>query len=449
MIHPGRVRCLNKIQQTPGPVLYWMSRDQRVADNWALLFAQQLANERKVPIIVLFCLAPAYLGAKAQHFEFLLQGLEGVESDLRTKQIPFYLRCGQPGETLSKFATEKKIGAIVCDFSPLRLNRKWKEDVARSIRIPIYEVDAHNIVPCWIASNKMEYAARTMRPKIHRLLGEYLHSFPALKKHAFIQNFPAPVDWNRVRSTIQAKRLQGNSRYPDSGERYARRTLREFLRKRLGEYGKKRNDPSTLGQSNLSPYLHYGQISAQRVALEIRKAKQGLQSKETFLEELVVRRELSDNFCYYNPSYDTFHGFPEWAQKTLNKHRSDSRPYLYQKIDFENANTHDDLWNAAQMEMVKTGKMHGYLRMYWAKKILEWSPSPEEALETAIELNDSYELDGRDPNGYTGIAWSIGGVHDRPWFERPVFGTVRYMSYNGCKSKFDVKKYIRQVNELD
>ena len=157
---------------------------------------------------------------------------------------------------------------------------------------------------------------------------------------------------------------------------------------------------------------------------------------------MIIRRELSDNFCEYEKNYDYFEGFHHWAQKSLNEHRNDEREYIYTDEQFEEADTHDPLWNAAQNQMKTTGKMHGYMRMYWAKKILEWSPSPEIALQVAINLNDKYELDGRDPNGYTGIAWSIGGIHDRAWFERPVYGKIRYMNYNGCKSKFNVFKYI-------
>jgi len=205
-------------------------------------------------------------------------------------------------------------------------------------------------------------------------------------------------------------------------------------------FKKKRSNQK--GQSNLSPYLHFGQISAQRIALEVRKARLDPEAQKAFLEELIIRRELSDNYCYYNPDYDRPSGFPAWAQKTQATHQDDRREYDYSSEQLEKAQTHDPLWNAAQMEMVHKGKMHGYMRMYWAKKILEWTKSPEEAQRIAITLNDKYELDGRDPNGYTGIAWSIGGVHDRAWGERPVFGKIRYMSYNGSKSKFDVKGYI-------
>jgi deoxyribodipyrimidine photo-lyase len=208
-----------------------------------------------------------------------------------------------------------------------------------------------------------------------------------------------------------------------------------------------RNDPTQNGQSQLSPYLHFGQLSAQRVALEVVGRNAPPAAEEAFLEELIVRRELADNFCFYNASYDSFKGFPRWAQVTLHDHRKDPRAYSYTLKELENARTHDDLWNAAQTEMIVKGKMHGYLRMYWAKKILEWAENPEQALRTALYLNDKYELDGRDPNGYAGIAWSIGGVHDRPWKERGIFGKIRYMSYQGMNSKFNITGYIKKVIE--
>jgi deoxyribodipyrimidine photo-lyase len=222
-----------------------------------------------------------------------------------------------------------------------------------------------------------------------------------------------------------------------------------FLEKRLEKYSEERNDPNASAQSDLSPYLHFGQISAQRVALEARRFDSNIAAQEAFLEELIVRRELSDNFCYYNARYDAFDGFAEWARKTLDEHRSDPRPYLYDVDTLEATATHDELWNAAQTEMMVTGKMHGYLRMYWAKKILEWSPSPEEALAAANYLNNKYELDGNDPNGYVGVAWSIGGVHDRAWSEREIFGKIRYMSLSGCKRKFSVDKYVARVNAME
>ena len=214
--------------------------------------------------------------------------------------------------------------------------------------------------------------------------------------------------------------------------------MQSFINNKLVDYDERKNNPNYQQLSNLSPYLHYGQISAQRIALELER----FDNTDSFLELCIIRRELSDNFCHYNEQYDVYGGFPEWAKQSLDEHRNDSREYIYNKEQFENSATHDDLWNAAQNEMKIKGKMHSYMRMYWAKKILEWSNDPELALQIAIDLNDKYSLDGRDPNGYTGIAWSIGGVHDRPWFERPVFGKIRYMNFNGCKRKFDTENYI-------
>jgi deoxyribodipyrimidine photo-lyase len=226
------------------------------------------------------------------------------------------------------------------------------------------------------------------------------------------------------------------------GTTEALNSLNRFISGRFGKYSEERNDPTLKGQSDLSPYFHFGQLSPQRAAWEAYTRAPESESKQAFLEELIVRRELADNFCYFNTKYDQFEGFKDWAKKTLNEHRDDRRDFLYSAEQFERSQTHEDLWNAAQNELVKKGKMHGFMRMYWAKKILEWSESPEEALRTAINLNDKYELDGRDPNGYTGVAWSIGGIHDRAWTERPVYGKIRYMNYNGCKRKFDTSLYI-------
>jgi len=281
------------------------------------------------------------------------------------------------------------------------------------------------------------------------MLSEYLEEFIWLQKHPVSWETRVPeIDWDGIRKKLAVDTTVAAVSWIKPGEKAAHAALADFLEKRISRYSGERNDPTKNGQSNLSPYLHFGQLSSQRVALEIKKAKIDRTSKEAFIEELIVRRELSDNFCFYNQHYDTVQGFPEWARKSLYAHRKDRRDHTYSLEEFEMAQTHDRLWNAAQMEMAKRGKMHGYMRMYWAKKILEWTESLEKAMDIAIYLNDRYELDGRDPNGYTGIAWSIGGVHDRAWGERPVFGRIRYMSYNGSKSKFDVKKYIEYAGSL-
>lgn len=310
-------------------------------------------------------------------------------------------------------------------------------------------MDAHNIVPCWIASPKQEYGAYTIRPKLNRHLPVFLEDFPRLQKHPYPwAPWPEHIDWAEVNRNLLVDKKIIEVNWAEPGEKAAQSSITRFIEEGLSMYNNDRNDPNRAGQSGISPYLHFGHISAQRVALEVLKKKSAQESRDAFLEELIVRRELSDNFCFYNDHYDSFECFPDWAKKTLNEHMKDKRPYLYGLEEFEKAQTHDDLWNAAQMEMVKRGKMHGYMRMYWAKKILEWTQSPMEAMKIAILLNDRYELDGRDPNGYAGIAWSVGGVHDRAWNERNVFGKIRYMSYNGCRSKFDVDAYIRWVDLL-
>lgn len=444
-MNPKRVRILKPGDLRRGPVVYWMSRDQRTRDNWALLFAQRQAANLKVPLVVIFCLVPRFLGATWRQYAFMLQGLAEVEADLRAHNIPFCLLAGAPELDVPKFFRQSGAGCLVTDFDPLRVKRQWKEAVAKSLEAPVFEVDAHNIVPCWVASQKQEYGAYTLRPKIKRVLPEFLEDFPPLQeqKESWGKLF-APIDWQEVTATLPADRAIPEVGWRKPGESKAWDRLNDFVKNRLSHYADWRNDPLKDGQSHLSPYLHFGQLAAQRVALEVAASPAPARAKEAFLEELIVRRELADNFCYYNPYYDTVAGFPPWAKKTLDEHRHDPREYLYHLRQFEEARTHDDLWNAAQREMVLTGKMHGYLRMYWAKKILEWTASPEEAVQIAIYLNDRYELDGRDPNGYTGIAWSLGGVHDRAWGERPVFGKIRYMSYQGCKSRFDVEAYINK-----
>ena len=444
VVNPKRVRLLREGPALPGPVLYWMSRDQRVQDNWALLYAQELALQRQSPLAVAFCLVPHFLGATRRHYEFMLDGLAEVQRALAAKGIPFYLLTGAPQQELSAFVQEHHIAHLVTDFDPLRIRREWKTAVAERIAILFHEVDAHNIVPCWQVSPKLEWGAYTLRPKIHRALPEFLEPFPPLRRHPFAWTETAPVDWEQAARFPAVDEHVPAVDWLQPGEKAARRMLRRFLDARLAAYPDQRNDPNENGQSDLSPYLHFGHIAAQRVALEVEESGAPRAARAAFLEELIVRRELSDNYCFYNPDYDRIAGFPQWARTTLDAHRRDPRLYLYSRDELEQAQTHDDLWNAAQLEMVHRGKMHGYLRMYWAKKILEWTASPEEALEVAVYLNDKYELDGRDPNGYTGIAWSIGGVHDRAWGERPVFGKIRYMSYNGSKGKFDVRAYVRK-----
>jgi len=447
MINPKRIRKIKDGVSVKGPVVYWMSRDQRVHDNWALSYAIELAQDMEEELLVVFTLVHEFLGATWRQYDFMLNGLSKIEAILSHLNIPFVMLLGDPVSTLPPFISGHHISRLVTDFDPLRTKRYWKKEVCNQLIIPVVEVDAHNLIPCWIASDKEEYGAYTLRPKIHRLLPEFMDEFPPLvpfpDSHQTRRN-----NWEVILSSMAPDRSVKPVKWLKSGENAAKTILERFLTERLTDYGQDKNDPVLNATSALSPYLHFGHLSPQRVALEVLKNYPRNPGSDAFLEELIVRRELADNFCYYNPHYDSLEGIKPWAKETLQKHRHDEREYGYSTEQFESGGTHDTLWNAAQHEMIKTGRMHAYMRMYWAKKILEWSPSPEEALQTAIYLNDKYELDGRDPNGYTGCMWSIGGIHDRAWSERSVFGKIRYMNRNGCERKFDVRKYIEAVDQI-
>jgi deoxyribodipyrimidine photo-lyase len=427
-----------------------MFRDHRVRDNWAMLYAQSVALERKQPLRVLVTPLAFANVTTTRQLNFLMQGLIGIQKDLEKLNIAMDILPAADAKSIVKYLREQKAGGLVCDFSPLLEAREVVGEIAEISGTPVHQVDAYNIVPCWEASDKQEFAAYTIRPKINRQLGEFLTNIPQVKKHPFGKTGkPAPIDdvFKRIHNADISE--VSPVTWLASGERAAHKQLTQFLGRRLGIYGNHRNDPTVAAQSDLSPYLHFGFIAAQRVALAAQVRDEDVKSQEAFLEEVIVRRELSDNFCNYNDHYDSFDGFPDWARKSLSDHASDPREYIYSPVQFENADTHDELWNAAQEEMVVTGKMHGYMRMYWAKKILEWSPTAAEAMQTAVYLNDKYSIDGNDPNGYTGVAWSIGGVHDRAWFERDIFGKVRYMSYSGCKRKFDIAVYIENSKTTD
>ena len=437
-----RSKKLNAINYSGGNVVYWMQRDRRFHNNWALIHAQNIAIKYKVPLTVFYSLNGNFANANPRQYGFLLRGLSETIEVFKKHNIPFHLRRGDVLTSLHNYISSSNTGYLITDFSPLKVYKKRLNKIIEDIEIPVDMVDAHNIIPAWIVSDKQEFAAHTIRRKIHILLDSFLHSFPKVISHPFNVNIEhETIDPDAILRELQIDNSVQEVNWINPGENEGKRSLKTYLNERMDVTGESRNDPNKDSLSNLSPYIHFGQLSAQEIALQVIATEDSV-GKDTFLEQLIVRRELSDNFCYYNDDYDSFNGFHSWAQKTLNEHREDQREYLYSSSEFENANTHDKLWNAAQHQMIVSGKMHGFMRMYWAKKILEWSEDPEAALQIAIDLNDKYELDGRDPNGYTGIAWSIGGIHDRPWFERPVFGKVRYMNYNGCKRKFDVNKYI-------
>ncbi len=412
----ARARKLNdKEVSNEGQVIYWMSRDQRVHGNWALNKSINLSKELSRELTVIFCKTSNFLNAQSSQFDFMEKGLLEVKENFKELGINFEILIGNPDQEVIKYQEANKASVIVTDFSPLKIGREWRKKVAKEVTCQVLEVDAHNIIPAFYVSDKLEYGAYTLRPKIRKLLERFFTKIP---------EFP----------------IKNNSE--------ANSVLKNFLNEKLAQYADNRNLPEMSAQSNLSAYIHFGNISSQEIALvanKLVKNKPELkESFDAFFEQLVVRKELADNFCLYNQNYDSFEGFNTWAKISLLKHQSDHREPIYSLEEFENAKTHDDLWNAGQCEMAKTGKMHGYMRMYWAKKILEWTKDPREAMSVAVYLNDKYELDGRDPNGYAGIAWAIGGTHDRPWFERPIYGQIRYMNRGGCDKKFDTKSYINK-----
>ncbi|XP_037313207.2 CPD photolyase [Pungitius pungitius] len=437
------------IKQGSQGVLYWMLRDHRVQDNWAMVHAQQLALKENLPLHVCVCLlVPQSELSTLRHYSFMLKGLEEVAKECKALDIQFHLLHGSPGDVLADFVAEHSLGAVVTDFSPLREPLRWLEEVKATLpnEIPLIQVDAHNIVPCWVTSPKLEYAARTIRGKITKLLPEFLTEFPLVEKHCCTATTTAkPVDWDKKLASLQVDRAVGDTEWARPGTGGGLAMLESFIDVRLKLFDTKRNDPNSAALSQLSPWIRFGHLSAQRVATQVQSSgKSAGHSVASFIEELVVRRELTDNFCFYNEKYDSIKGAYEWAQKTLKDHAKDKRPYLYTREQLEEAKTHDKLWNGAQYQMVTEGKMHGFLRMYWAKKILEWTSSPEEALSIALYLNDRFSLDGQDPNGFVGCMWSICGIHDQGWKEREVFGKIRYMNYKGCLRKFDVAAFERK-----
>lgn len=432
-------------------VSYWMFRDQRIDDNWALICAQKFALQHKCPLYVTFFLMSHYSVAGTRQYEFMLNGLQQVEKQCKELGIQFHLELGYATELIVEYVKEYDIDLVVADFMPLRDPLSWVREVGvklKKIDVPLYQVDAHNIIPVWVTSNKQEYAARTIRNKVHAHLKNFLTEMPSIEKHPYKPNIKdETTDWDKAWDHLKIDETVHPVDWAKPGTISGYRMLYEFITQRLKTYCDDRNVPSKHGLSYLSPYYHFGQLSVQRAILSItdnKTAKGKLrESIDAYVEEAVVRRELSDNYCFYQPNYDNYHGAADWAKRTHEKHRKDKRETIYTLEELQFAKTHDRLWNASQIQLLTEGKMHGYLRMYWAKKILEWTACVEDAIEYAIFLNDKYEIDGRDPNGYVGILWSMVGLHDRAWFERPIFGQIRYMNYEGCKRKFDIEAYIK------
>jgi deoxyribodipyrimidine photo-lyase len=437
---------------TPDPdgscVVYCMQRSQRALDNPALDTAVAAANLLGKPVVVFLPLMPFHPNPNLRQLAFFRQGIVDIANGLERRRIGFVLR-RHPDHHLVKFCDEVRAALVVGDENPLREPESWRRRVARQLRVPFWTVDSDVVVPTKLML-KEQFAARTIRPRIKAHLDEFL--VPCLNLSARIPWKTGGVDSLPSDFDITQGRTLDRSVQPvatlTGGTKNGLTLLRQFVRERLPGYSERRNHPELEGTSKLSPYLHFGHLGPHTVALAVRKAKVPLAEREAFLEQLIVRRELAINFVRFNANYDAIECMEPWADRSFAQHCGDPRPVTYRERQFENAETHDPLWNAAQRQMVTTGWMHNYMRMYWAKKILEWSPSVAAAFHTALRLNDRYQLDGRDPNGYAGVAWAILGKHDRAWPERPIFGKVRYMSFASTSRKFDSKRYIEQVSAL-
>jgi deoxyribodipyrimidine photo-lyase len=256
------------------------------------------------------------------------------------------------------------------------------------------------------------------------------------------------VSWDKATRYLQMDSSVKPCGWAKAGHEAAMARFDEFCQSKSGNglknFDSARNDPNHDDVcSNLSPWINYGQVSFQRLALDVRAFKKYSTGTAAYIEEGVVRRELSDNYVYYaRDEYDSLNAAAGWARESLDLHEADEREYVYSLDEFDKAQTHDDLWNAAQLQLTREGGMHGFLRMYWAKKILEWTPNAATALRTGLYFNDRYALDGNDPNGFVGVGWSVMGIHDMGWKERPIFGKIRFMNYNGCKRKFKIPSFV-------
>ena len=453
MIEETRIQYLNDnaVNDDGGFVVYWMQQSQREAFNPALEYAAQQANALDVPLVAVFGIDPGYPDANERHFAFMLEGLAETTEALAKRNVKMIASACSPPEAAARLAGDAAL--VVCDRGYLQHQRRWRGRLADSIDCRLVQVEGDAVVPVEAASDKREWAARTIRKKINGARDDYLRELRStkLKRSSLPLHLTSELDlrrWQKVLGQLDIDRSVAPVDRFRPGTEAARRRLTQFLKAKLPGYADARNDPAAPQASELSPYLHFGQISPVEIALRTRGASGASdEDKAAFLEELVVRRELAINFVYYADDYDKYACLPDWALKTLADHRDDERPHRYTRKELENADTHDRYWNAAMTEMLATGYMHNYMRMYWGKKILEWSNTPEYAYRTALYLNNKYFLDGRDANSYAGVAWLF-GLHDQAWGEREIYGKVRYMSAGGLESKFDIEAYVRRVDAL-
>jgi deoxyribodipyrimidine photo-lyase len=451
-IAPERITVLNRHVTRKGRwVLYWMQQSQRAWDNPALEVAIGEANRLNLPVVVVFALTASYPDANGRHYRFMLEGLAETQRDLTDRGIAMLVQPGDPVAVIAPMARHAAL--LVCDTGYTRQQRSWRRSLSQCVHCQALAVEGDVVVPVGMVSPKAEYAARTIRPKIQRHLATFLVPCPQRRpKHPSTDIGLESMDLGNLEAILDGldidRSVKPVSRFFSGGQAQARKRLRRFIDHHLHNYRTHHNQPQTDDISQMSPYLHFGQISPVTIALTVSGASAGDETdRAAYLEELIIRRELAVNFVHYTPDYDRYACLPSWARKTLEAHAADRRTVSYDRQTLAAAATHDPYWNAAMQEMRSTGFMHNYMRMYWGKKILEWSPSPRQAFDTTLVLNNRYFLDGRDPNSFAGVGW-VFGLHDRAWFEREIFGTVRYMAASGLERKCDIGAYVQKVARL-
>lgn len=418
-------------------VLYCMEASQREEFNHALEFSVMMANRYKKPLVVAFFITDRYRFSNVRYYRFMLEGILRIKKQINQRGIKFLIRKKPFVEGCAELAQSAVL--VVCDKNYLRTQRRWREKLANLLGIPLYVVESDVVVPVSLLSDKAVPYAFMYRKKLEGLLENFLK--PVERIAPLVKSDQMDIeDIDKSISTVE--------HFYEGGTDQAKRRLRDFIENKLPYYKDKRNDPAYEMTSDLSPYLHFGQVSPIYVALEVlRFYPVDDPNVQAFFNELIIWRELARNFCWYNPLYNSYEGIPRWAKETLEEHAKDPREHLYTLEELEFAKTHDPYWNSAQKELLKRGKIHTYMRMYWAKRLIEWTSHPKDAFDIACYLNDKYALDGRDPNGYSSISWCFGNF-DRPWPERKLMGKVRYMSQKSLKERFNMSVYIKRVEAL-
>lgn len=478
-----RIRKCNArdVQSRGDYVLYWMIANRRLHYNFSLDRALEHCQALGKPLVVFEALRVGYRWASDRLHHFVLQGMadnRAVCEQYGIRYYPYVEPQPDTGKGLLAALAEKSCLVVTDDFPCFFLPRMIAS-AAKKLPVLLEAVDSNGLLPIH-ATQHIAQRVFDFRRLLQKELPKHLREFPRAKP---FHKLPF-TDAAEVPETVVAKwpaaspeLLSGDETalrtlpidhavppgYIQGGHSRARKHMLDFVKNRLPRYAADRNDPDLDGTSGLSPYLHFGHISVHEVFVELMRREKWKPEKlslrasgsregwwnmsreaEAFLDELITWREIGYNFSTHDEEYDRFESLPDWAQKTLREHTKDQREHVYTLDQFESAKTHDELWNAAQRQLVREGRIHNYLRMLWGKKVLEWTRTPMEAMETLIHLNNKYGLDGRDPNSYSGIFWVL-GRYDRPWGPiRPVYGTIRYMSSQNTARKTSVKHYLKK-----